>query len=273
MRQDFPDDRMERLIAKLVNLWKDPQDYLLIAMAIQALDSRYYLDRKLNKEPGVAEIIEQMAGRLAHSFEKLSDLKDKRILYIACGSNTSKMPRSIYVNTPFGEISLGGNRGYTALFEPWLCRLLFDLGAKPVGVDFGNMDQEVFEHFLINLGNTDALASFEDRSLDAVQDSRLFGSPEFTAQFPEQADRLKVAEEIVRQEQRLLKPDGIIIHSDAMDLLKAAGIPLPEPPRVPPLEDPIQEQAASEEHPAQNTKPAAKKGAARKRAKNKSKAV
>jgi hypothetical protein len=59
-----------------------------------------------------------------------------------------------------------------------------------------------------------------DRSFDAVQDSRLFGSPEFTALFPNQADRLKVAQEIRQQEQRLLKADGIIIHSDAEALLR-----------------------------------------------------
>jgi hypothetical protein len=47
----------------------------------------------------------------------------------------------------------------------------------------------------------------------------LFGSPEFTAQFPRSADRLQVAREIRRQERRLLKPGGILIHSDALDLV------------------------------------------------------
>ena len=56
---------MDRLIASLARLWKDPQDYLLIAMTIQALDTRYDLDKKLAREPAVAEIIEQMADRLA----------------------------------------------------------------------------------------------------------------------------------------------------------------------------------------------------------------
>jgi len=211
---------MDQLIARLGQFWKDPQDYLQISMAIQALDTRYALFKKLNKEPGVAEIIEQMAGRLAHSFERLSDIKNKKILDIACGSNTSKMPGSIHVNTPFGGISLGGSRGYTALFEPWFCRMLFELGAKPFGVDFGDLEKEVFEHKRVDLGEPDALAFLLKGSFDAIQDSRLFGSPEFTAQFPDQADRLKVAEEIVRQEKRLLKKGGIIIHSDAMDLLK-----------------------------------------------------
>jgi len=217
---DYSEDRIERLIARLVHLWKDPQDYLQMALAIQVLDSRYDLFRKLNREPGVAEIIEQMAGRLANAFEKLSDLKDKRILDIACGSNTSKMPGSIYVNTPFGEISLGGSRGYTALFEPWFCRIVFELEALPLGVDMGNLEEEIFDHQKVDLGKPGALDFLPDGSFDAIQDSRLFGSPEFTAQFPNRADHLKVAEEIVKQEQRLLKPGGIIIHSDAMELFK-----------------------------------------------------
>jgi hypothetical protein len=219
-RKDYPDNTMDRLIASLVHLWKDPQDYLLIAMTIQALDNQYDLHKKLTREPGVADVIEQMAGRLANAFDRLSDLKGKRILDIACGSNTSKMPGSIYVNTPFGEISLGGSRGYTALFEPWFCRMLFDLGARPFGVDFGDLEKEVFEHKRVDLAETGALAFLSRRSFDAIQDSRLFGSPEFTAQFPEPADRLSVAKEIVRQEKRLLKKGGVIIHSDAMELIK-----------------------------------------------------
>ena len=217
---NYSEDRLERLIARLVHMWKDPQDYLQMAMAIQVLDSRYDLFRKLNREPGVAEIIEQMASRLAHSFEKLSDFKNKRILDIACGSNTSKMPGSINVNTPFGEISMGGSRGYTALFEPWFCRIVFELEALPLGVDFGDLDEEIFEHQKVDLGKPNALDFLSDGSFDAIQDSRLFGSPEFTAQFPDQADRLKVAKEIVKQEKRLLKPGGIIIYSDARKLLK-----------------------------------------------------
>ena len=211
---------MDRLVAKLVHLWKDPQDYLLIAITMQTLDSRYDLDKKLSREAGVADIIVQMAGRLANSFERLSDLKNKRILDIACGSNTSKMPASVFVNTMFGKISMGGRRGYTALFEPWFCRILFHLGAEPVGVDFGDLEGEAFEHNQVDLGKPGALDFLTKHSFDAIQDSRLFGSPEFTAQFPEQADRLKVAEEIVRQEKRVLKKGGIIIHSDAMELFK-----------------------------------------------------
>jgi hypothetical protein len=162
-----------------------------------------------------------MFGRLAKSFRSLSDVRGKRILDIACGSNTSRAPASVHVNTPFKKLTITGERrGYTALFEPWFCRILFELRAIPVGVDFGDLEAEVFEHYRVDLGKTGALDFLPDHSFDAVQDSRLFGSPEFTNQFPKQADRLKVAQEIRRQEKRLLKANGIVIHSDAEALLR-----------------------------------------------------
>jgi len=177
--------------------------------------------KKIEKEPGVEDIIEQMCGRLANSYPSLFKIKNQRILDIACGSNTSKLPASLYVNTPFGEMSFGhASKGYTALFEPWFCRILLELEATPVGVDFGDLEQELFIHYRVDLGKTGALDFLPDHSFDAIQDSRLFGSPEFTAEFPHEADRLKIAQEIVRQEQRLLKMDGIIIHSDASALMR-----------------------------------------------------
>ena len=146
---------------------------------IAALDVKYELGGKLAREDGVEDII-----------------------------------------TPFGERGLGpAMKGYTALFEPWFCRILLELGAEPVGVDGGELEGEAFEHHRVDLGQSGALNFLPDHSIDAVQDSRLFGSPEFTAQFPNPADRLRVAVEIWRQEQRLLKPGGVVIHSDARDLV------------------------------------------------------
>jgi len=221
MRALFSNDRKKRLIAKLTRLWKDEQDHILLANTIHALDARYDLNRKMAKEPGVEEIIQQMFGRLANSFERLSNVQNQKILDIACGSNTSKAPASLYINTPFGKKIFGSSRkGYTAQFEPWFCRILFELGANPVGVDFGDLESDVFVHHRVDLGKIGALDFLPDHSFDAVQDSRLFGSPEFTAQFPNQADRLRIAQEIRRQEQRLLKANGIVIHSDADALLR-----------------------------------------------------
>jgi hypothetical protein len=220
MRTSSSNNKQKRLVTKLNRLWKDEQDRLPIANTIEALDTRYDLTGKMKKEPGVAEIIVQMFARLANSFERISNIRNKKILDIACGSNTSRAPASLFITTPFGRKTIGrSSKGYTAQFEPWFCRMLFELGADPVGVDFGDLEREVFEYYQVDLGKIGALDFLPDHSFDAVQDSRLFGSPEFTAQFPNRADRLKIAQEIKRQEQRLLKENGIIIHSDADALL------------------------------------------------------
>ena len=220
MRAISRNNKQDRLIAKLKRLWEEEQDQTLLTNAIRALCTRYDLSKKMAKEPGVEEIIKQMCGRLANSFERLSNVHGKRILDIACGSKTSKAPASFYIDTPFGKKTLGrATKGYTAKFEPWFCRILFELGAVPVGVDFGDLEREEFEHYQVNLGKIGALDFLPDYSFDGIQDSRLFGSPEFTAQFPNQADRLKIAQEIMHQEQRLLKANGIVIHSDAEALL------------------------------------------------------
>jgi len=221
MRATSRNNQQYRLIAKLNHLWKNEEDHILVANTIRVLDTRYDLNRKITKEPGVEEIIKQMFGRLANSFEKLSNIQNKRILDIACGSNTSKAPASLFIDTPFGGKTVGrSSKGYTAQFEPWFCRMLFELGANPVGIDLGDLESEIFVHYRVDLGKLGALDFLPDRSFDAVQDSRLFGSPEFTAQFPNQGDRLKIAQEIKQQEQRLLIANGIVIHSDADALLR-----------------------------------------------------
>jgi len=221
MNVNTGNNKQSQLISKLNRLWKDEEDHILIANTIKALDTRYHLIWKITKEPGVEEIIQQMFGRLANSFERGSDLRDKKLLDIACGSSTSKAPASLFIDTPFGRKTIErASKGYTVQFEPWFCRILVELGANPVGIDFGDLESEVFVHYQVDLGKIGALDFLPAHSFDAVQDSRLFGSPEITAQFPNQADRLAIAREIRQQEQRLLKANGIVIHSDASALLK-----------------------------------------------------
>ena len=213
-------NQLDQLIARLSPLWTDPRERSLMSKMLQALDDRYGLSAKIALEAGVADILAQMAGRLASAFGNLSSLYGLKILDIACGSNTSRAPAAVHVNTPFGKLTLGHPpKGYTALFEPWFCRMLLELGADPVGVDMGDLEREAFTHHRANLGQPGALDFLPEHSFDGLQDSRLFGSPEFTAQFPRTTDRLLVAREIRRQELRLLKPGGILIHSDARDLV------------------------------------------------------
>jgi len=214
------DKQLDLLSRKLDRLWSGPSGQIRMSGILQALDRRYSLKSKLENEPQVGDILEQMVGRLAHSYGKLADLEGKALLDIACGSNTSRLPASLFLKTLFGGTAIRGeNKGYTALFEPWFCRILFELGAAPVGLDFGNLEGELFTHYHVDLGQPGALDFLPDHSFDGLQDSRLFGSPEFTAEFPNESDRLKVADEIVLQERRLLKVGGIIIHSDAQALV------------------------------------------------------
>jgi hypothetical protein len=208
------------LIAELSRFWKNQEDQERVAEVVQALEKNYGLEGKIAKEGEVEGIIKQMAGRLANAYQSIADLKNKRILDIACGSNSSKLPSSLILSSLFGGRLVSANRGFTALFEPWFCRMLLELEATPVGVDFGDLESEVFIHYKVDLGIPGALDFLPDHSFDGIQDSRLFGSPEFTAEFPSQAERIKVGQEIVRQEHRLLKTDGIIIHSDAMQWVK-----------------------------------------------------
>ena len=69
----------------------------------------------------------------------------------------------------------------------------------------------IIEEFIGRPGALDFLA---DASFEGVQDSRLFGSPEFRKAYPRRRDHQRVKAEIARQERRVLKPDGVLIHSD-----------------------------------------------------------
>ncbi len=213
--------KLDNLITVISSLTNTRDDQGLVTTTLKALNDRYALSQKIEREPGLEEIIKQLLGRIFLSYNRFAALKNQRILDIACGSSTSKAPSFVFVNTPFGEqhIPIPATDGYTAQFEPWFCRILLELGADPVGIDFGNLDGETFEHYNVNLGQSGALDFLAEHSFDSVHDSRLFGSPEFTAQFPNQKDRLKVAAEIWKQEQRLLKAKGIVIHSDAANLV------------------------------------------------------
>ena len=99
----------DKLIDHLSRLWMSRPDRETMVDMLQALDTRYLLSGKMANEPGVAKILEQMIGRLANSFKKISDIRNKKILDIACGSNTSRLPASLYINTPFGERSFGSS--------------------------------------------------------------------------------------------------------------------------------------------------------------------
>ena len=139
----------------------------------------------------------EFVSRLMDAFGPLSTIAGRTVLDIACGSSSSRSPAT---GLP------------TAAFEPWMCRLLVELGALPVGIDIGDLADEAFVHHRVDLGLPGALDFLATGSFDAVHESRLFGSPEFRAAHGRATERIR--REVHRQERRLLRPGGILIHSD-----------------------------------------------------------
>lgn len=183
----------------LVSRGGTPAERTLLSRAIAELDEQHDLGRKIAREPELASILEEFIGRLQRAFGSLARVRGKRILDIASGSNSSRSPAT---------------GGRTAMFEPWFARLLLELGAEAVALDSGDLDGERFEHHRVDLGQPGALDFLAAASFDGVQDSRLFGSPEFRKAYPRRRDHERVKAEIARQERRVLKPDGVLIHSD-----------------------------------------------------------
>jgi len=174
-------------------------DDALLANALDGLARRYGLERKRRREPELNGILKEFVARLRDAYGSLDAVRGKRILDLASGSNSSRSPKT---------------RRRTALFEPWFSRLLVELGAEPVAIDLGDLEGEAFEHHRVDLGAAGALDFLPTASFDGVQDSRLFGSPEFLAAYPGAEHRARVKAELKRQERRLLRPGDVLIHTD-----------------------------------------------------------
>ncbi len=187
------------VLDRLVSLARTPSDRALLTRTFERLDDRYELGRKIAREPELAAILEEFIDRLRSAFGSPAGVRGKRILDIASGSNSSRSPTTAQ---------------RTALFEPWFARLLLELAAEPVALDSGDLDGELFEHHRVDLGRSGALDFLPDAAFDGVQDSRLFGSPEFRKAYPRRRDHERVMAELARQERRVLKPGGVLIHTD-----------------------------------------------------------
>ncbi len=172
-------------------------DRAVLERALLDLDVRHQLASKIAAEPALEGIMAEFVTRLLDAFGGLTAIRGQTVLDIACGSNSSRSPVT-------GRL--------TAEFEPWMCRLLVALGARPVGIDIGDLDGEAFEHLRVDLGVPGALDFLATGSFDAIHESRLFGSPEFRSAYGRATAPIR--REIHRQERRLLRPGGILIHSD-----------------------------------------------------------
>ena len=124
------------------------------------------------------------------------ELKDKKILDLGCGSNTPTIE--------FNESSL-------RKYEPWLCRALLYLQAEPIGIDFGNLEDELFEHYQGELSLPNSLAQIPDQSIDLINMSSLIGS-RHSSNHGIYIDTLMG--NLQKQAQRVLKPNGIFLSTN-----------------------------------------------------------
>ena len=75
-----------------------------------------------------------LAKQLGYVLTALShDLSGKTILDLGCGHNPSEEEKRKFPND--------------RIFEPWLCRALHYLNIRAIGIDLGNLDGELFEHY------------------------------------------------------------------------------------------------------------------------------
>lgn len=191
------------------------------------------LQSKYNVEVVPFHVLHLQLDNLKEAFGSLENVKGKRILDLGCGSvlpTYMKKGGAEYYNSVDYErvadnFNSAGNSITVAgkftsppgrLFEPWLCRALLELGAQPVGVDVGPLKGEEFEHYRLDLTQTDALSFLPDKSFDAINMRLLLSSPQLE-RMAGKAKRNDMKEELKKQVGRLLKDDGVMIYSDLED--------------------------------------------------------
>ena len=138
-------------------------------------------------------------NQLAHILYGISgEVRGKRILDLGCGSNQPELE--------------GGFLFRDSMYEPWVCRSLHTMGANPIGVDIGDLSQEEFEHYQLNLAEPDCLATIPDRSVDFANSWQLFSSS-----FLRTHTNIREADlrrNIYEQLERILKPEAIFLSWD-----------------------------------------------------------
>ena len=124
-----------------------------------------------------------------------NNLDDATILDLGCGHNLSEEERT---NPNIGRQQ-----------EPWLCRALHDLGAKVIGIDYGNLDGELFEHYQTDLLRQGLPSEISDNFIDLANAYNLFSS--FRIKYIEgKSDEAK--ERLIPQLGRIVKNDGSFIY-------------------------------------------------------------
>lgn len=149
-------------------------------------------------ETGIKFNLQSTLEKLDEMIGGLDKVRGKRILDLGCGSTLPKNRSYIEGHDP-EELRMGRS------FEPWFPRILMELGAEPVGIDIGNLEDELFEHYRADLTKKGSLNFLPDHSFDAINMKLFLDSPTMNLSAN---GRRHVYGELEHQTLRLLKKDG-----------------------------------------------------------------
>ena len=152
-------------------------------------------DKLTNKFQNEEKAVPSLARQLPYVLWALNgDLKGKKIIDLGCGSiSCHDIPNVDY--------------------EPWLCRLLFELGINVMGIDINeSLQQEDFPNKVIDLFHPESLSFIPNNSIDLIHAASLFDSPTLL-----QKHGLKAGEMLLQilkpQLRRIIKEEGVLLIS------------------------------------------------------------
>ena len=125
------------------------------------------------------------------------DLSGKTILDLGCGYNPSEEEKS--------------KPSYDRIFEPWLCRALHHLNVKVIGIDLGDLDGELFEHYQLDLSHQDLPRTLQDNPVDLAHSYQMFVSPETS---PSTGKSAALKRRLIPQLEQVVKEEGSFIYFD-----------------------------------------------------------
>lgn len=131
------------------------------------------------------------------------DLKGKKILDLGAGSTESTE-------------DYGFENFASRTFEPWMSRILHELGVDVTAVDIGGLEKESFKSYSkLNLLEEGSLKMFSDDSFDLALASQLLDSPylnqHFNGHFGRSPGRT-LKENLEKQLERVLRPEGVFLY-------------------------------------------------------------
>ncbi len=160
-------------------------------IARHLIDAKYPDIFEQDREP-LSQRIFTHIDFLRAAYPNIYDVKDKRVLDLACGSTSYE----------------DNNRGK---YDPWMSRLLRYLGAHPVGIDLCPQNEESFEWHTADLTIPDALSFLDTHSFDAIYVCAFPTRKAIQHLVAKGVDWSTVRDNMLTHLARCLKPSGTII--------------------------------------------------------------